>query len=527
MASVPQKMGPWPRGLVLENFSAAPYDLEPNQFRFSQNLDVGDTGSLLARKGCRKCGTAGMYTDLSTSGKFWLLGSVDISDGTKYAVIATHNGASPGTTTLYYTKRPHDNSGTGYFTVPGGTLAGIYKTAFQYNNKIYIVPAPSLGGTGQSRTAIDSGVYTAVGTIPSGEISVVVRERAFVVDKTANRISWSKATDPTIWAAPDGGFVDVNPGDGQTINAVVVVNSQLYIFKRNKTFLFTFTSDPALDGQLTLISGLLGAYSATPYTGGGIFLVNDRSVYRLSNNIFTDMAQAQDLRKFMSIDYQPNAVVSLENETLVIGPAFAGSFIFSHAALNLHTGAWSLRSYQKADGSFISGAAPSTKQIQWRDTDTSLAMGGAGVMYGDGTRVLSFTRTAYAFSDDALDVDDSGNTVSPQYVLMTHPYTAGEYDVWKRMHSVYAHLSNTLTGGDNTVTLEVRPSPALTASQTANVPTAGGKVPIRAFRFRGCALTINKPIKNLTTLDPNTTGTLAVWAFYNHISSHRRAVNTS
>jgi len=518
------RMGPWPGGVALRDFVPAPYNVPPGELRFLQNMDVGDSGALSARPGCRRCGSATMYTDLSSSGLFTLLGSVDETSALRYAVIATHNAGTPGTTTVYYTKKPHDS--TAFSVAPGGTLSGIYTTLFQYNTLLYFVGAVTNGGTGQSRTAIGSGSWTAVATLPKGELSFVVRERVFIVDKMANRIYWSKATDPTVWAAPDGGFVDINPGDGQLINDVVVLNSQLYIFKRNKTYLFTFSTDPAIDGQLTLISSLIGAYSATPWTGG-IYLVNDRSVYRLTNTNFTDLAVQVDLRGNMALEYIPGVLVNLEADRLVVGPAPSFTTVFTHAAMNLHTGAWSLRSYQKADGTFFSGAAPSTKQTQWRDTDTSINLGGSGVMYGHNTRVLSYTWTNYAFSDGRLDLDDGSTTVSPQYALITAPSTAGSYDTWKHMHSVYPRVGNTLSGGDNAVALEVRPAPALTAVQSVAVPTVGGKTPVRGFRFRALSVALNKPIKNLGALDPVTTGNLFVWEMLCRASSHGRAVNTS
>ncbi len=491
-------MGPWPGGVNTLDFAAAPYNVPPTDLRFVQNLDVGNSGALSARPGCQRCGSATMYTDLSTNGLFTLLGSVDETTAIRYAVIATHNAGTPGTTTVYYTKKPHDS--TAFSTSPGGTLSGIYGTLFQYNSKIYFVGATTNGGTGQSRTAIGSGTWTAVAALPKGDLSFVVRERAFVVDKMANRIYWSKATDPTVWAAPDGGFTDINPGDGQLINDVVVVNSQLYIFKRNKTYLFTFTSDPALDGQATLLSSLVGAYSAVAWTDG-IYLVNDQSVYRLTNNIPTDIGTKVGLRGNMALEYVPGVLINLESDRLIVGPGPSFSTVFTHASMNLHTGAWSYRIYQKSDGTFFSGAAPSTKQIQWRDTDTSLNMGGSGVMYGHGTRVLSFTWLNYAFSDGRLDVDDSSNTVSPQYAMITAPLVAGTYDTWKRMYYL---------------------------NESVAVPAGfGGKVAIRAFRFRAASVALSKPLKNLAALSPATNGTLLVWELLGRASTHGRGVNTS
>lgn len=517
------RSGPWPGGAEYRDQAYAGHLLDPGQLRFVKNLDITDVGTLQCRLGCRKTGGPALYTDLSSTGKLALLGSVDTSDR-QYAVIGSHNGLSPGTTVVRYTTDGMSNLDISWTVSPGGSLTGQFSTLFQYNGFVYAVAKPSGGGSGQRRADITSGAWSAVAALPAGDLAALIRDRAFVVDKAANRIYWSKATDPTVWAAPDGGFVDVDPGDGQTITDVVVVNSQMYIFKRNRTYLLTFTADPALDGQRTLINSGLGAYSAALY-GDAIFVVNDRSVHRFVNGYFTDIGQRIDFPTYAGIDglQAPGTVVAIERDQLVVGPVPANT-LFTHYAMNLRTGAWSARFY---DDSLV---APSTKQIGWRDP--SFANGSAGVLYGHGTRVLSGTRTRNALGDPTgtLDINSSDQTISPEYSLTTPEATFGDYSTWKRAHYLVVRTDNQLVGGDNALTATVRlgPSTATDAQTPVAVPVQyGGRLPLKSFRCRSFSARLAKASKNLGAANANSNHWLVVKEVEAYMSGYGRRVSVA
>lgn len=530
---VPQ--GPWGEGLALDAFVKAPYSASPASLRFINNLDVTDQGTLQARPGLRRCGTAAMYSGTTS---FTLLGTIDGDAAATTAALAVVAAAQGGGVNLYYTYTPFSTSA--WDLVPGGSVTGPFSTIVKYNSVLYIMPLAA--GNGLSRTSLNAGSYTSVPTIPIGRFASVVRERMFTFDTTANRMYWSKATDPTIWAAPDGGFTDINPGDGQVITSVVVVNSQIYIFKEKKTYLFTFSSDPATDGQVTLISGTEGAFAATTFNNT-IYGVNRRGVFRLQNTITTPLSLSQSFDLNLGLALNSASSINVEGNYLVVGPLFPSTGVtqtYSHAAMNLNTGAWSLRSYQTGAGAFptpfVEFLAPRGYAITWRDPSTTLALAaqaGAGNIYLSGGvgSALCYARTVFPVAGDSLDYDISSHQVSPQYDLITHAYSAGQYDAWKRLHHVYAHLGASLPVGDNVLSFSTYPAPALTVSQTATVPAVGGRVPIRSFRFRATAFGLSKAIKDLGAgVDPRVptnSSTLYVYDLEPHISSHGRVVNTS
>ncbi len=513
--------GPWPGGLNNRDQSFAASLVPPNELRFCKNLEVLDTGGLVNRLGCRLTGGPAAYTDISTGGAFWLLGGVDTTDR-RYAIIGSHNGGSPGTTVVRYTTDGMSNLDVSWTVAPGGSLTGLYSTVYQYGGFIYVVGQPG-GGVGQRRADITAGAWAAVAAQPAGDLAFVVRERAFIVNKATNRIYWSKATDPTVWAAPDGGFVDVNPGDGSVITDVVVVNSQLYIFKRNRTYVLIFTSDPALDGQVTLLNASIGAYSATVHLNS-IYVVNDRSVYRLQSNYFTDVGTKLALPEYGVVDAltAPGIMANVERDVLVIGP-MVNTSLTSHFSMNLRTGAWAGRQYSDL------ATAPSTKQISWRDTSLS---GGAGVLYGHGTRNLSGTRLRSAFGDPTacLDVNSFGVTVSPEYSFVTGEFTGGDYGSWKRLHYAAVRLNSVPAPGDAAVLIAPVVGPDLSADAQPRAPVPvqyGGKIALTSYRFRSMAWRMDKPQTTLGALSSNTASYLVIKEVASRVSSHGRGLSST
>lgn len=512
------RLGPWPAGANFRDADAAPDQVRPDQLRVLVNLDVTSSGVLQARPGARKAGGPALYAAIGGSGLFSVLGGVDGTTGTRTGIVGAWNGSTPGTTTFYYTLNP-SLLDANWPTVAGGTLAGRYSTLVQYQSMIYVVPKPSGSGAGSRRpNTLASGAWSAVAAMPAGDSANMVRERMFVVDRDANRVYYSKATDPTVWAAPDGGSFDVNPGDGQTIRAVAVVNSQLYIFKLTRTYLFTFSADPALDGQLTLINDQLGGLDAQPWENG-ILVANPSGIYRLLNNYYSRLDELAPLVELVGalVGSAPTRVI-IENDTLLVGPAVSG-FPYTHVAMNLRTNAWSARVYPDA------ATAPATRYAVIRDVQ-AVSTPQAWNLYGDGSATLSVTPLgpqALARLKSTLDVTAAGALVSPRYELATGAIDGGDVTLHKRLRVLAAHLRNRLPAGDAAVACRAFAASATggtldfdldTARQTVNVPAGGwgGKVALTQYRFLSTAFGLHKTQTTLspTITDPLTTSDLQV-----------------
>jgi hypothetical protein len=508
------RIGPWPGGVNLRDADLAPEQMPATQLQFLLNLDVESSGVLRPRLGCRFAGSTAMYAIISGGAggpAFSLLGTFD-SSAASLALVSVYTGTTANTSSFFYSSKP-DSTVTGDWTaMPGGTLTGRFSTTVQYQGFLYLVPDAAAGGvaaSGRRRADPTTGAWSAVAAIPQGDTGTMLRERMFVVDQAANRVYYSKATDPTTWAAPDGGSFDVNPGDGQRIQAVAVVNSQLYIFKRSRTYLFTFTADPALDGQLTLISDQLGADDATTWENG-IICVNQSGVYRLLNNYFSRMDELAPAGPFGNNLATLRPQVVLENDNLIVRTRLVSGF--THLAMNLRTNAWSVRSYADANvvpaSRWLSVSNPTggTVAQQWN-------------LYGHGATVLRTTALgplALARTISTLDTTQAGGIVSPRYSMLTSVMDGSAPMMGKGMRGLTALLRNQLVAGDAAITCQVRAgietgdAPTVldldlsTTRQSANVPSGqwGGRIPLVQYRFLSTAWQLDKA---QTTVSPGIT----------------------
>jgi hypothetical protein len=503
-------VGPWPGGVNLRDENRASMTVDPKQLRWCLNLDVLDSGILQSRLGCRKVlSTAPVYGGTGID----LIGSgVDGASRSLYAIVAKRL-AGP-TSTFYYTRDP-ETPATG-FNLIATAQTGTFTDVVNYNNVFYFIQSVGGTGTGQSRTSLSAGGWTAQPTIPKGDQTFVVRDRMFVVDWVNSNIYWSKATDPLTWAAPDGGNVFVSPGDGDIITKAVFINNSIYIFKRNKTFLFTFNTDPSVDGQLVPLSTVRGAHDAIVYNNE-IYLVNDQSVYKLVNNYFTDIATITNIYSAAGLDQLFDTKVRLfveAGDRLIVGPiniVLPGS-LFTHYCMNLKTGAWSTRRY---DDPIIQPQSDVQKKfITWRDSQTS-AGASTGNIYVSSTGILSYTRfKAWNIADIAsntLDVNSAEHTISPEYSMVTYEVIPEQsYGEWKRCHLVQGRWYLNLDAfTDNKARIDYRVGPDLyTAIQTVDIPLSSnfftvemeGKAIFNSFRFKSVAFAITKTSRDLGTV---------------------------
>ena len=110
-----------------------------------------------------------------------------------------------------------------------------------------------------------------------------------------NTIVFSKATDPAVWAAPDGGFFQLS--SKSPIKAMKVWNDQLYLMDAaNGVWVFTFTADPNTDGVLSQIipaSDLPVSINVNPNQGptrhmciskGDLYIAGGNNIYQIVNN---------------------------------------------------------------------------------------------------------------------------------------------------------------------------------------------------------------------------------------------------
>lgn len=166
----------------------------------------------------------------------------------------------------------------------------------KYNGRIYVITSYATQAISSgSRLSANPMVWTNEPNIPNGSKCFISKDRMFVVNVFTGRIFYSKATDPSTWTAPDGGFFDVGKSDGTSINAVLVVNDVMYIFKGSGVYLFTFTSDPAIDGYLRRINTYV-FYDALATDDGSIYAINPLGLWQIRGNTFTLISKPVNLK---------------------------------------------------------------------------------------------------------------------------------------------------------------------------------------------------------------------------------------
>lgn len=113
--------------------------------------------------------------------------------------------------------------------------------------------------------------------------SFIHKDRLWIV--TTDRIYWSKATDPTVFATPDGGFVDISADN--RITGAVALNDSVYIITKSSTYMLSYSIDPSDDGYMRKIADTGGdsicVHDASPYIANkiGLFAVTSTTVEKV------------------------------------------------------------------------------------------------------------------------------------------------------------------------------------------------------------------------------------------------------
>lgn len=400
-ASRRMRIGPWPTGL---NQLDDPELVADSDLTECLNFDITNDGVLIPRRGFQRLG-------INNASGMVLLGTV--IEGDTYAIASVSNGA--GNSSFNKVSDP----AVGWAAAFGGaSVAGTYGACVQYNGKVWIVRSNAVGGYSAPST---TGALTAVAAMPKGNSVLVLHDRLLIIDKAASRIYWSKATDPTVWANPDGGFVDINPGDGEVIHKVLIYGDNLLIFKTNSTYLMSFTSDPATDGVVRQVASDIGGFDAVIFNNE-VYCVNARSVFKYVNGFFIDLALKIALPKTEHTDAYstPASKTYVVDHTLIVGPVGDATADPQHYyAMNLSTFAWSKYQVKKS-------IAPNQRWLTIRSSNGSnvVCTNGTGAFY------LPWVNTP----DHSLDEDSAGLTYWPGYKITTKAYTFGDAELWKRLY---------------------------------------------------------------------------------------------
>lgn len=187
---------------------------------------------------------------------------------------------------IYYIGGPNDGT---IFKIADGT----YQAAIRSGDTIYLAPGPEGGntslGTGQSYV-LSSGLVTALPNMPRGYAATVYKDRLWISGRrgivNSSRLFFS---DLAAFGTFQGSsFFDINAGDGDAVNDLLVYQDNLVIFKDNKTYVLSYDQGPAqaVLQQISTTIGVMGRNCVVPYENS-IFLLQYNEVYEMTGYDFT------------------------------------------------------------------------------------------------------------------------------------------------------------------------------------------------------------------------------------------------
>lgn len=399
------RIGPWPDGI---NLLDQPDKIRDTQLSSCVNYDIDNTGLLIPRRALRY-----FSQDATTQTKF-LVGSVVLDGETQpKAVTITYDGASS------FLKAIGDPSSGGYVAADnfGTALAGQYRSIVQYQKKFWYIPSLA-SSVGQSSPSSKTNTLTSVAAMPYGDYGFILKDRLFIVRKGTSELFFSKATDFTVWAAPDGGVIQINPGDNSPITKVVSLNNQVVIFKRDSTYILSFTNNPTGDGVVRQVSADQGAIDAITYNNE-VYCYNARSVFKFVNGFFQDIGLQLNLPVNDTIDSTEvnPARINVIDKILLFGKTPSGKVY----AMNLDTGAWTTYEFP-GDLSISTGSIFSRSAV------------GTTHFFGDGTGMLGYM-VARNMDNRRTDTNSAGTVLAPTYSFVTKSFDFDDSETWKRLYS--------------------------------------------------------------------------------------------
>jgi hypothetical protein len=268
MATEILRLGPFNGGL---NIGSDPVLIADNELITCLNLELDVDGSLVSRPAIQVV-FQGAFNE-----RLLIFGSV-VFGGTLY-LFATRAGST----------FVSSNAGSSWTQLNPGGLSRECKTMEVYNNTVWMPATPGSANGGISWTP--GGGAVAVAAMPRAEKCTVHKNRLYLCpgkNATSNesRLYFSQAADFTTW--PPANFLDVQPGDGDTLNNVIVYQDNLLLFKGESTHVLAYDLDPvdAILREINPAVGSDGSFGVVQYENT-VYNMHRNKVYEITNFNFS------------------------------------------------------------------------------------------------------------------------------------------------------------------------------------------------------------------------------------------------
>lgn len=262
------RLGPFSGGL---NIGSDPALVQDTELIDCLNLELDIDGALVSRPAIQIAVTG------ANNERLLIFGSVVFS-GILY-LFATRNGST----------FVSSNAGVSFSQLNPGGLSRECKTMEVYNNTVWLPATPTSANGGISWTP--GGGAVAVAAMPRGEKCIVHKNRLYIVPgesatTNSSRLSFSNAADFTTYGGTN--FIDVQPGDGDTLNNLAVYQDNLILFKGESTHVLAYDLDPvdAILREINPVVGSTGSFGVVQYENF-VYAMHRNKVYEISNYTFS------------------------------------------------------------------------------------------------------------------------------------------------------------------------------------------------------------------------------------------------
>jgi hypothetical protein len=268
MATDTLRLGPFNGGL---NIGSDPVLIADNELITCLNLELDIDGSLINRPAIQ------VTFQGATNTRLLIFGSVVFSS--VLYLFATRAGDT------YVSS----NAGSSWTVLNPGGLSRECKTMEVYNNTVWMPATPLSANGGISWTP--GGGAVAVAAMPRAEKCTVHKNRLYTcpgetATTNSSRLTFSQSADFTTW--PGTNFIDVQPGDGDTLNNVAVYQDNLLLFKGESSHVLAYDLDPvdAILREINPVVGTTGSFGVVQYENT-VYSMHRNKVYEIVNFNFS------------------------------------------------------------------------------------------------------------------------------------------------------------------------------------------------------------------------------------------------
>jgi hypothetical protein len=184
---------------------------------------------------------------------------------------------------IYFMDGPNANTAQNIASITGSSNP--FTSMTRYKNILYLTR--SYGGG--AKFDIATLTYTDLPGMPWGSKGIIYKERFWLVgDQGSNysRMVFSDIGDPETFQPAS--FFDIRPGDGESLNDIILYQDNLILFKNSSIWVFAYDTQPqqAVLQQLHDDLGVENRWSLVLYENV-IYFLKYNQVYQISNFNFT------------------------------------------------------------------------------------------------------------------------------------------------------------------------------------------------------------------------------------------------